>query len=55
MFDWDELRRSKSNNKSKDSQDKNVMKIATKKVAVRPEDLIKLPDGTVIVREKNRN
>lgn len=54
MLDLDSLRRDRLNSKANQSDKVAVMKIATKKVAVRPEDLVKLPDGTVIVKDKRK-
>lgn len=52
-MDWESLRRPKKSEQSRnDRTGEPVMRITPKKVAVKPEDLIKLPDGTVIVKER---
>lgn len=48
-MDWNALER---RNVSSDTTGKASFKIETKKVSVSKNDVIKLPDGTVIVKDK---
>lgn len=54
-MDLDELRRDRLNAKKSDSDGVAIAKIAVKKVAVSKDDLIMLPDGTTIVRDRGQN
>ena len=54
-MDLDELRRDRLNAKKSEGNGVAIAKIEVKKVAVSKDDLITLPDGTTIVRDRGHN